>query len=61
MDENFKIIKMNERPTVKIIKITKKFFGENKVPQNVMIIDKGKNRIEYNLTQKISKMKTFLY
>ena len=58
MDENLKkIIRKNERPTVKIIRIAKKFSSKNKLPQNIMILSNGKNQIEYNLTQKISKMK----
>ena len=54
MDENLKKIIRNERPTVKIIRITKKFSSKNKLPQNIMILTNGKNQIEYNLTQKIS-------
>ena len=58
MDENLKkIIRKNERPTVKIIRIAKKFSSKNKLPQNIMILSNGKNQIEYNLTQKISKMR----
>ena len=57
MDENLKKIIRNGKPTVKIIRITKKFSSKNKIPQNIMILSNGKNQIEYNLTQKISKIK----
>ena len=57
MNENLKNITRNERPTVKIIRISKKFSSKNKIPQNIMIINNGKNQIEYNLTQKISKIR----
>ena len=57
MDENLKKIIRNGRSTVKIIRITKKFSSKNKLPQNIMILSDGKNQIEYNLTQKISKMR----
>ena len=49
MDENLKKIIRNGRPTVKIIRITKKFSSKNKIPQNIMIFSNRKNQIKYNL------------
>ena len=56
MDESFSVkeIFKNEITPPKIIRISKVFTLNNKRPENIMILSKGNNKIQYNLTNKIN-------
>ena len=56
MDESFSVkeIFKNEITPPKIIRISKVFSLNNKHPENIMILTKGNNKIQYNLTHKIN-------
>ena len=54
MDESIEKVLKVKKPKKQIIRISK-IFSKNKNPQNILVINKGKEKIEYNLTHKISK------
>ena len=56
MDESFSVkeIFKNEITPPKIIRISKVFSLNNKHPENIMILTKGNDKIQYNLTHKIN-------
>lgn len=56
MDENIdNKINTNIKPIKTIIRISKTFHSNSKIPHNIMILTKGKNEIHCNLTQKINQ------
>ena len=54
MDETIEKILSNKNQKTQMIRISK-IFNKNKYPQNILVIEKGNEKINYNLTQKISK------
>ena len=54
MDESLEKVLTVKKPKKQIIRISK-IFTKNKNPQNILVVNTGKEKIEYNLTHKINK------
>ena len=61
MDENIPVkqIYPNQKSSIKLIKISKVFKSNKKCPENIMLINKGNNKLHYSLTNKINQRKIF--
>ena len=57
MDENFTNDKMmnNKNNRIKIIRISKEFNQKGKEPENIMLVNIGKHKVQYTLNYKISE------
>ena len=57
MDENITYDKMikNKQKGIKIIKISKEFRQNGKDPENIMLVNIGKRKVQYTLNYKISE------
>ena len=57
MDESCSVKEVfkNEKTSPKIIRISKVFKKNNNLPENIMILTKGNNKIQYNLSHKVNK------
>ena len=61
MDENIPVkqIYPNQRSSIKLIKIAKVFKPNKKYPENIMLINKGNNKLRYSFTHKTNQRKIF--